>query len=79
MDPVDPHTASSHCVLTPELNNAFGGSAEPCKKPNQDAPIDHIYGANLTWASARVDNSTQSQKISDHPLVVAPTAGSRAG
>ena len=43
---------ASHCVLTPELSNAFGGSAEPCKKPKQDAPIDHIYGANLTWAGA---------------------------
>ena len=41
---------ASHCALTPELSNAFGGAAEPCKKPKQDAPIDHIYGANLTWA-----------------------------
>lgn len=70
---------SSHCVLTPELTNAFGGSAEPCKKPKKDAPIDHIYGANLTWASAEVDNSTQASKIADHPLVVATTAGSSAG
>lgn len=70
---------SSHCALTPELSNAFGGSAEPCKKPEQDAPIDHIYGANLTWASAEVDNSTQANKIADHPLVTATTAGSSAG
>lgn len=70
---------SSHCALTPELTNAFGGSAEPCKKPKKDAPIDHIYGANLTWASAEVDNSTQASKIADHPLVVATTAGSSAG
>jgi hypothetical protein len=70
---------SSHCALTPELSNAFGGSAEPCKKPKQDAPIDHIYGANLTWASAEVDNSTQANKIADHPLVTATTAGSSAG
>ena len=70
---------SSHCALTPELSNAFGGSAEPCKKPKQDAPIDHIYGANLTWASAEVDNSTQASKIADHPLVTATTAGSSAG
>ena len=70
---------SSHCALTPELTNAFGGSAEPCKKPKQDAPIDHIYGANLTWASAEVDSSTQASKIADHPLVVATTAGSSAG
>ncbi|MFJ9314210.1 peptidoglycan DD-metalloendopeptidase family protein [Pimelobacter simplex] len=70
---------SSHCALTPELTNAFGGSAEPCKKPKKDAPIDHIYGANLTWASAEVDNSTQANKIADHPLVVATTAGSSAG
>ncbi|MET0915778.1 MAG: peptidoglycan DD-metalloendopeptidase family protein, partial [Jiangellaceae bacterium] len=70
---------SSHCALTPELGNAFGGSADPCKKPEQDAPIDHIYGAKLTWASAEVDNSTQANKISDHPLVTATTAGSSAG
>ncbi|MBM0127904.1 peptidoglycan DD-metalloendopeptidase family protein [Pimelobacter simplex] len=70
---------TSHCALTPELTNAFGGSAEPCKKPTKDAPIDHIYGANLTWASAEVDNSTQASKIADHPLVVATTAGSSAG
>lgn len=70
---------SSHCALTPELTNAFGGSAEPCKKPKKDAPIDHIYGANLTWASAEVDNSTKANKIADHPLVVATTAGSSAG
>ena len=70
---------ASHCVLTPTLTNAFGGSSAPCRQPKKDAPIDHLYGANLTWASARVENSTQSQKISDHPLVVATTAGSSAG
>ncbi|HET7735870.1 MAG TPA: peptidoglycan DD-metalloendopeptidase family protein [Nocardioidaceae bacterium] len=70
---------SSHCALTPELANAFGGSAEPCKKPKKDAPIDHVYGANLTWASAEVDNSTQASKLADHPLVIATTAGSSAG
>lgn len=70
---------SSHCALTPELSNAFGGSAEPCKKPKKDAPIDHVYGANLTWASAVVDNSTKASKIADHPLVTATTAGSSAG
>ncbi|MDE0779104.1 MAG: hypothetical protein OSB43_22715, partial [Nocardioides sp.] len=70
---------ASHCVLTPTLTNAFGGSSAPCSQPKKDAPIDHLYGANLTWASARVDNSTQSQRISDHPLVVATTAGSSAG
>ena len=70
---------SSHCALTPELSNAFGGSAEPCKKPKQDAPIDHVYGTNLTWASAEVDTSTQASKIADHPLVTATTAGSSAG
>ena len=70
---------ASHCALTPELSNAFGGSAEPCKKPKKDAPIDHVYGANLTWASAEVDNSTQASKIADHPLVTATTAGSSAG
>lgn len=71
--------SSSHCVLTPELSNAFGGSAEPCKKPKSHAPIDHIYGANLTWANAEVDISTQANKIADHPLVLATTAGSSAG
>lgn len=70
---------SSHCALTPELTNAFGGSAEPCKKPKQDAPIDHVYGTNLTWASAEVDNSTKASKLADHPLVTATTAGSSAG
>jgi endonuclease/exonuclease/phosphatase (EEP) superfamily protein YafD len=70
---------SSHCALTPELSNAFGGSADPCKKPGKDAPIDHVYGANLTWDSARVDNSPQAKKISDHPLVIATTAGSNLG
>ncbi len=70
---------SSQCALTPELSNAFGGSAEPCKKPQEDAPIDHIYGANLTWDSAEVDNSTQANKVADHPLVTATTAGSSAG
>ncbi len=70
---------ASHCALTPELSNAFGGSAEPCKKPKQDAPIDHVYGTNLTWASAEVDNSTQASKLADHPLVTATTAGSSAG
>ena len=70
---------ASHCTLTPELSNAFGGSADPCKKPKKGAPIDHIYGANLTWARARVDNSPTSKKISDHPLVIATTAGSNNG
>jgi hypothetical protein len=70
---------SSHCALTPELTNAFGGSAEPCKKPKKDAPIDHVYGTNLTWASAEVDNGTQASKLADHPLVTATTAGSSAG
>ena len=70
---------ASHCALTPELSNAFGGSAEPCKVPKKDAPIDHVYGTNLTWANASVDNSTQTSKIADHPLVVATTAGSSAG
>ena len=70
---------ASHCALTPELSNAFGGSADPCKKPKKAAAIDHIYGANLTWASARVDNSPKSEKISDHPLVIATTAGTNNG
>ncbi len=70
---------SSHCALTPELSNAFGGSADPCKTPGKDAPIDHVYGANLTWAQARVDNSPQAKKITDHPLVIATTAGSNLG
>jgi len=70
---------SSHCTLTPTVSNAFGGSAEPCQEPAKDAPIDHIYGANLTWASASVDNNPQANRISDHPLVIATTAGSSAG
>jgi hypothetical protein len=70
---------ASHCVLTPSLTNAFGGSADPCKPPQGDARVDHIYGANLTWASASVDTSTQTNKVSDHPLVVATTASSSTG
>ncbi|WP_248580848.1 peptidoglycan DD-metalloendopeptidase family protein [Nocardioides sp. InS609-2] len=65
---------SSHCQLTPTLTNAFGGSVDPCTEPTEDAAVDHIYGANLSWASARVDSSVQTAKISDHPLVVATTA-----
>ncbi|GAA5122489.1 hypothetical protein GCM10023339_40990 [Alloalcanivorax gelatiniphagus] len=65
---------SSHCQLTPTLTNAFGGSADPCAAPTHDAAVDHIYGANLSWASARVATSVQSHKVSDHPLVVATTA-----
>ena len=70
--------AASQCVLTPTLTNPFGGSANPCRRPRGGAHIDHIYGANLTWASARVDYSTQRTKISDHPLVIATTVGSSA-
>jgi endonuclease/exonuclease/phosphatase family metal-dependent hydrolase len=78
---------ASHCVLTPTMTNAFGGAATPCQIPQQDAPIDHIYGANLTWAGASVEASveastrasTRAEKISDHPLVVATTAGSSLG
>jgi endonuclease/exonuclease/phosphatase family metal-dependent hydrolase len=66
----------SHCTLTPTLTNAFGGQAHPCRPPKYGAGIDHIYGANLSWSSARVDRSPHSQKISDHPLVVATAAGS---
>ena len=33
----------------------------------------------LSWASAKVDNSTQANRIADHPLIVATTAGSSAG
>jgi len=70
---------ASHCVLTPTMTNAFGGSANPCQIPKKDAPVDHIYGANLTWASARVDHSTEAKRISDHPIVIATTAGSTSG
>lgn len=70
---------ASHCTLTPTMTNAFGGAADPCKKPADDAAVDHIYGANLTWAQARVDHGTRTSKVSDHPLVVATTAGSTAG
>jgi endonuclease/exonuclease/phosphatase family metal-dependent hydrolase len=70
---------ASHCMLTPTMSNAFGGSATPCQAPRHDAAIDHIYGANLTWASASVETRTQAKKISDHPLVLATTAGSSRG
>jgi endonuclease/exonuclease/phosphatase family metal-dependent hydrolase len=36
----------SHCVLTPTLVDACGGSSNPCSPPNDE--IDHLYGANLT-------------------------------
>jgi endonuclease/exonuclease/phosphatase family metal-dependent hydrolase len=76
-------TQASHCLLTPTMTNAFGGAATPCQIPQQDAPIDHIYGANLTWADASVEagirGSIRAEKISDHPLVAATTAGSSLG
>ena len=77
----DAHDAenASHCTLTPTLVNAFGGSATPCRTPAEDAAVDHIYGANLTWASAQVDHSVETNKVSDHPLVMATTAGTTAG
>ncbi len=68
---------SAHCTLTPTLTNAFGaGGTSPCRSPTDDAPIDHIFGANIRFASATVDRSTQTRKISDHPLVVATVLGS---
>lgn len=70
---------SSQCVLTPAVANAFGGSSTGCTPPGRDAPIDHIYGANLTWATARVERDTQTNRISDHPLVLASTVGSSGG
>jgi endonuclease/exonuclease/phosphatase family metal-dependent hydrolase len=69
----------SHCTLTPTLANAFGGQADPCRPPKDSASIDHIYGANLSWAGARVDRTPQHDKISDHPLVVASTADPSGG
>ncbi|MEJ7831460.1 MAG: endonuclease/exonuclease/phosphatase family protein [Nocardioides sp.] len=65
----------AHCALTPLLENAFGGPADPCKTPPRDAPIDHIFGANVSFASAAVDRSTQQGKVSDHPLVTASIGG----
>jgi len=66
--------SSSHCLFTPTLTNAFGGSSAPCRPPRDDARLDHIYGANLAWATARTDTTTRTQRLSDHPLVVATTA-----
>ena len=65
----------AHCQLTPLLENAFGGSNDPCKPPTRGAPIDHIFGANATFTSAEVDNEVKQQKISDHPLVTASIGG----
>jgi len=68
----------AHCTLTPLLENAFGGpdnTGDPCKVPTRGAPIDHIFGANVTFASATVDRSIQQEKISDHPLVTASIGG----
>ena len=71
---------SAHCTLTPTLSNAFGpGGTTPCSSPRGDSPIDHIFGANVQFASATVDRSTQARKISDHPLVVATTLSSTSG
>lgn len=71
---------SAHCTLTPVLSNAFGaGGRSPCTPPPGDAPIDHIFGANVQFASATVDRSTQTRGISDHPLVVASIRGSIVG
>lgn len=71
---------SAHCTLTPTLDNAFGpGGTSPCRPPSDDGPIDHIFGANVQFASATVDRSTQARKISDHPLVVATALGSASG
>lgn len=71
---------SAHCALTPTLTNAFGpGGTSPCRSPSDDAPIDHIFGTNIRFASAKVDQSTQARKISDHPLVVATALGSTLG
>ena len=68
---------SAHCTLTPSLSNAFGaGGTSPCRSPRSDAPIDHIFGANVQFASASVDQSTRARKTSDHPLVFATALGS---
>ena len=75
----DDGRAAAQCVLAPVLANAFGASPAQCRRPKGDAPIDHIYGGNLTWASARVERSTQRTRASDHPLVIATTAASSAG
>ena len=71
--------AAARCLLTPTLTDAFGRTSAPCHRPRSGAAIDHIYGGNLTWASARVDHSTTRTKITDHPLVIATTAGNSAG
>lgn len=65
----------AHCALTPLLDNAFGGSNDPCKPSTRDAPVDHVFGANVTFASAEVHNDVKQQKISDHPLVTASVGG----
>ena len=71
---------SAHCTLTPTLSNAFGpGGTSPCRPPQSDAPIDHVFGANVQFVSATVDRSTQDRKVSDHPLVVATARGSTMG
>jgi endonuclease/exonuclease/phosphatase family metal-dependent hydrolase len=66
---------ASQCVLTPLMKNAFGTDTGNgmCGAPRGEAPIDHIYGANVDFADATVDASTRADKVSDHPLVVATT------
>lgn len=70
----------AHCQLTPLASNAFGqGSTSPCRPPKADAPVDHVFGTNVQFATATADPFTKQQKLSDHPLVYATTVGSTAG
>lgn len=70
----------AHCRLTPLLTNAFDNtndtSGGPCRVPADDAEVDHVFGANITFADAEVDRTVQHTKATDHPLVVAHVAGS---
>lgn len=63
---------SSHCAFTPLMKNAFGTGGGTCGEPTSPK-IDHIYGANIEFDTARGDSATISGRIADHPLVVATT------
>lgn len=71
---------AAHCVLTPALANPFGpGQSDPCSPPAADSSSDHIFASNVQFSSAKVDRSTETRRISSHPLVVATTLGAQTG
>ena len=70
---------ASHCVLTPELSNAFGGSAEPCKRPSRTHPSTTSTAPTSPGPAPGSTTAPRPTRSADHPLVTATTAGSSAG